>query len=286
MENYIIQAEKHLEDAKKELSKANWFFNRIDKYKAVSLINNSADKYLLGKDHILSKNTYLYGLRIIISSADYMLNYDNCKMCLSYLELCNKYDYQIDDDIIELIIKKIMIYTVNKKIYNMSINFMENIAKNYELFNNLDLALQYYTNAYNYGTTYNLPFTEIRFLKKIAEINIKNNKYMVASGNYKELAIISNKSSTMSIMTSIYLCSSLILKIEFYNEGYMKELITEYSHLYPSFYNSPKYLLITGLIEAYKNKNVDYFDKVITNNLDFDIAIKDVLTYLKNKMIQ
>jgi hypothetical protein len=181
--------------------------------------------------------------------------------------------------------KGIINYLQQTKSYNLIIKIYEEIAINYELFNNIDDALHNYQGAIDYADLSKMNILIIKFSKKIAELNIKINKNIVASKNYRDCGELCLTSELLRFNARVYLLYSLILKIEDYSEEQMKEKIIEYTNLDPKFANSPEYNLINGLVSAYKLKNIAHFNQVIINNIpNFDTHIIQVLEQIKNNM--
>lgn len=287
MDNYISDANKYMEEAKAELSKANWFFNRINKSKAIELMVKSGDSYALGKDYESSINSYFECLTLINNSPELLLDYTTCRIVLLYIERCNTNKNPINN-IAHILLrdKGIINYLQQTKSYNVIIAIYAGIAINYELFNNIDDALYNYQIAIDYADLSKMTALTIKFLKKIAELNVKNNKNIVASKNYRDCGELCLTSDLLRFNARTYLLYSLILKVEECSEEQMKEKIIECTNIDPKFANSPEYNLIYGLVLAYKVKNDDYFNKVITNNVQiFDTHIIQLLEKIKNNIV-
>jgi len=285
LNNHILDGNKHMLEANAELSKANWFFNRINKSKAIESMVKAGDSYALGKDYGLCINSYLDGLKVINNSPDILINFDICKTALGYISMCNKSKIKVNNEIFDLLNSRIVGYLLENKIYNMIVNFYEEIAINYELLDDIELSLKYYQEAINYAEIRKLNTLIIKFCKKMAELNIKNNKYIVGSKHYRECGELCLKSDLLWANAKVYLLYSLILKIEEYSEEQMKEKIIEFTNLDPKLANSPEYNLINGLVSAYKLKNIAHFNQVIVNNKpNFDSHIIQVLEKIKNNI--
>jgi hypothetical protein len=83
---YMTEADKYMELALTELSKSNWWFNRIDTNKAINLLKSAGVSYALIPDFTKSAFAYLMALQLIMTS-DYENKHD---IALSYLGACNE----------------------------------------------------------------------------------------------------------------------------------------------------------------------------------------------------
>ena len=64
---YTNLAVKCQEEVKKELSKADWWFNRIDKNKAIKLLTDASTYFYLAKNYTDSLDTNLQALELSIN---------------------------------------------------------------------------------------------------------------------------------------------------------------------------------------------------------------------------
>ena len=283
---HLIDANKYMEDAKTELSKANWWFNRIDKYKAIELMKKAGITFALIPDYLKSANAYFQILQLIINSPELYIDLTIHKIALLYLEMCNKAKIHIDNSIIDLINNKIIPYLQETKSYRTVNNLLEEISINCDIFGNTDESIKYYQKILGNSELHNDISTKLKILNKMAELNISSNKNTIASDNYMNCAKIALLIPSLKIVVRYYLLYSLILVLDEISEEQMNEKIIEYTDMYPMFSNSPEYNLINGLTIAYKVKNVEYIKQVIINNLkNFDTHIIKVLEELKNKVM-
>jgi len=285
-EKHILDGDKYMSLAEAELAKADWFFNRIDKYKAIQMIIQSGDSYALGKDYAKSIKSYLAGITLISNSPKLLLDYNMCNLMLSYMEMCNKNKTTINNIVLKCLDKKMIIYLQEMKNYNIIIKIYEAIAFNYEIQNNTETALKYYEEASNYAEMTKMKSTTIKLINKIAELNIVVNNKIAAFEKYKECAELCLASDLLKIKSKVYLLYSLMVVIELLNEEQFEEKMIEYKNLCPVFSNSPEYNLIRGLFLANKTKDVEYINNVIANNyLFFDKCIISILENVKNSFI-
>lgn len=148
---HITDAGIYLNEAVAELSKANWFFNKINKSKAINSYISAGESYALGGDYIQSAESYLSGLKVIFSSPELLLDYTMCMLMLQYVELCNRSQIPFDNTALIGLETKIIPYLQETKSYNLIINIYEVIALNYEIFGNREQTLKYYQQAMNYA---------------------------------------------------------------------------------------------------------------------------------------
>lgn len=106
---HMTEADKYMEDAKNELSKADWWFNRIDKYKAIKLMKSAALFYSIIKEYTKTANAYLQALQLITKSPE-LMNLEILLIITPYFDICNTEKMQIDDNVIEFINNKFMAY--------------------------------------------------------------------------------------------------------------------------------------------------------------------------------
>jgi hypothetical protein len=276
--DYIDSAEKYLEQAKVELSKSNWWFNRIDKYKAINLMQKAANDFILGHNENKSKDVCTDALKLFILSDELVINEDIYKIINHYLDMCNKqkiiYDYLFYD----LINNKVITYLHELKMYKNMLELLQKIAMNHELVENYEELMVYYLKILTYTNLYDSTGIKIRTLRKIAELNIKQNDYGNASENYKECARYASQNYSLKFGVKYYLLYSLILILQLLNDEEIKRKIMECLIICPSFSNSPEYNLFIELNKAYREKNDKFLKKVINNNLEnFDNSIIKVL---------
>ena len=277
---------KYILSAKAELLKANWFFNRIDKSKAIDLMIKAGDSYALGKDFAQSAKSYLDGLKVVFSSSELKINCMISKMLLLYVEMCNKSKQKIENDIFQHSDEKIIVYLQEINNYDIITQIYEQIAYNYEIFSNIEESLKYYQYAVNFAEVKKMKMQMIKFLKKIAELNIISNKKLIASNNYKECAELCFNNNLLKKSCRLYLLYSLILRIELFDEEQFDTILTEYKNMCPMFSNSPEYNLIKGLFVANNTNNANYINDIITNNFSiFDMRIISILEELKNNLV-
>jgi tetratricopeptide (TPR) repeat protein len=282
---HIVNAGIYLNEAIKELSKANWFFNRINKSKAINSYIKAGESYALANDYTQSAEAYLSGLTVIFGSQELPLDYTMCMLMIQYVELCNRAKIPVDNGSLVGLEAKIIPYLQEIKSYNLIINIYETIALNYEIVGMDEQAIKYYQRAMNYADAKNMKSLLIKFLTKTADINIKNGKNIMASANYRTCAEIVQSSDLLKSNVKIWLLYSLILKIQTSTEEQMRTKIIECTNLDPKFAGSPEHVLINGLVEAYKVKDIGFINKVIVNNLPyFDTNIIKVLAQIKTSL--
>ena len=282
MDSYITEGDKCVTKAREELSKANWFFNRIDKYKAINLLCKAGNSYSLVKEYNKSTSAYLEGLTVVFNSPEISLDYGVCNMAHCYVEDCNKGNVLIDETVNYSLEKKIIPYLQTTQQFNLIIKIYEQIAVNYERFDNLEKSLRHYQLAKLNAEFKNMKCLTINLLKKMAELNIKSDKNVIASANYRECAELSLTVDLLKSQSKLWLLYSLILEIKNLSEEQMKEKIIKYTDLDPTFSNSPEYHLIIALVKAYKINDIEHINKVIANNsLHFNTTILQVLEQLK-----
>lgn len=66
----IEEGDKFMQEAKVELSKSNWWFNRIDENNAIDLMNQAKNSYYLALEDIKGIDALLQTLNIISKSKD------------------------------------------------------------------------------------------------------------------------------------------------------------------------------------------------------------------------
>jgi hypothetical protein len=287
LEKHILDGDKYVSTARSELSKRDWFYNRIDKNKAIELMNKAGHSYALGKNYIKSSDSYFSGLNVFFNSSKILSDLDHkiCEIVVSYIEMCNKSKKNIDSIIFEYLDKKIINFLQGNKKYSMIIQIYELIACNYEISSDIESTLKYYTNCLNYATMGKMTTCMIKKLKKIAELNIDVGDLTIASKKYRECSELCLTSILLKTECKLFLAYSLILEIELFNEEQFEEKLTECKNLVPVFSNSPEYNLIKGLFLATKTKNGSFINSLIrNNNLLFDASIIQILEKLKNNL--
>jgi len=279
---YTNLALKCQEEVKKELSKADWWFNRINKQKAIKLLTDASTYYYFAKNYIDSLDTNLQALELSISLN--LLDANSYNLIQTYLELSNKILKPINNRILEFVNNKLIPYLEELKAHKLIINILNEIAVNYELFGNKELALNYYNRSLENSKLYDCsPIEKVKLLKKIAEINLSLKKNEISSEKYRECAEISINNYLLKFGVKSYLLYSLILLLDILSEEQINSKVSEYTNKIPLFSNSPEYNLINELIKAYKDKNINFFNQVIKLNRDnFDKAIFEILENIKN----
>lgn len=279
---YTNLAIKCKKEVKKELSKTDWWFNRIDKNKVIKLLTEASTYFYLAKNYIDSFDTNLQALELSISLN--LLDANTYKLTEYYLELLNKISKPVDNTILEFVNNKLIPYLDELKSHKLIINILNEIAINYELFGNRELALNYYNSSLENSKHYDCsPIEKVKLLRKIAEINLLLKKNELSSEKYRECAEISRNNYILKFGVKSYLLYSLILLLNILSEEQMKSKVSEYTNTIPLFSNSPEYNLINELIKAYKHKNINFFNQVIKLNRDnFDKIIFEILENIKN----
>ena len=279
---YTNLAIKCKEEVKKELSKADWWFNRIDKYKAIKLLTETSTYFYLAQNYTDSLDTNLQALELSISLN--LLDTNTYNLIQTYLELSNKISKPINNTILEFVNNKLMPYLEELKAHKLIINILNEIAINYELFGNKEFALNYYNSSLANSKLYDCsPIEKVKILRKIAEINVLLKKNEISSQKYRECAEISRNNYLLKFGVKSYLLYSLILLLDILSEEQMNLKVSEYTNEIPLFSNSPEYNLINELYKAYKEKNINFFNQVIKSNRDnFDKFILEILENIKN----
>lgn len=280
------EADKYMEMAKAELSKSNWWFNRIDEIKAIDLMEKASVSYSLAQNNIKSIDALIQVLEVISKSQNPKLKYKMLNIPLLYLYACNKNKVMIQHFVIDLVNDKIIPYLQEDRMFHKIVDLFSEIAMNNEIFNNNHDAMKYYQYALTYSKMSIKKTSNIKILQKIAELNIRvNNDFNSASENYLECAKFALENSLLKFGVKYYLLYSLILMLDTKTEQQIKEKINEYITIYPIFANSPEYNLINELIESYKVKNIKFIKQVIiSNSQSFDTPIIKFLEQIKNKL--
>jgi len=127
---HVIDGCKYLAEAEAELNKSNWWWNRIDKYKAIILLNNSATSYLLALGIERAITIYIRILQIITSFPKLKLNFDIMKIIINYLKTCNKHKILANIQLLE----KINVDEIKEMLhkYKYIVDYYNDIAYNYE----------------------------------------------------------------------------------------------------------------------------------------------------------
>jgi tetratricopeptide (TPR) repeat protein len=181
---YIVDAEKYENEAKTELAKNGWFFNRIDKYKAIELMNKAGDFYNLGKNYEKSAELYLNVLTLFLQSPELTLKFDVKSKILPYIEICNKINKKIDPKVIELFTAK-FVDKYHNRYFEIS-EIYHQIAINYEIMKDLDNALKNYEDALTYAELCKRDCLMVQILEKMEQLNIQNNNQAEAQKNKEQ----------------------------------------------------------------------------------------------------
>lgn len=283
---HMINGDKYMEEANIELSKANWWFNRINYNKVIELMKKAGVSFALIPDYIKSTTIYLKSLQLIINTPKLDINYGIMyELTISYLKICNEGKIQIDNSIIDFINNKIINFLQETETFPLINDLFHELIINYETFNNITESLKYCQESIRYEKlNYNITGVCIIF-KKMAELNIKINQYTIASNNYKDCITIMVKNPLLIYSVRYYMLYSLILLLDEIAEQQMSEQINDYIKVYPMFSNSYEYSLLKRLIHSYKIKNVDSFQDAINNYPGtLDTHIIKVLEQFKNNM--
>lgn len=277
---HIQEGDKYMKLSKDEQNKFNFIFNRTDNQKVIEYLNKSAESYLLGKDDLKGIESYLLIVKYILNKPS-MINRYTSNLFLSYIELCNKCKINVDVDAFNLL-KKI-INELNDN--NMISKILKNLAFNYEITGNIDKAIEYYEESVNYAELCKIKCFSV--VKKIAELGILSNNYLLASNKYKECA---NFTLISKFQVADCLLYYLILKMESLNEEQFNNELNYCVDLCPLFsykndsYNYSHSDFACGLFTSIKTQNKQYIETIISNKYRlFDIHITKVLKNILNK---
>jgi tetratricopeptide (TPR) repeat protein len=259
----------------KELSKYDWFFNRIDYYKVYRTLYEAGRLYYIIHKYKESASAFLQALTL--KKMDY-LPLDNT-MIKEYITSCMDGNIDISNDLLQKINNKITYNIDMAEIY-------EKLGDYYNNNKNFGDAMKYYNKSleirknikHNGNSTVNL-------LKKIAKLNIDINYKREASKYYEECAMMLSTNNLLKFGLNRCLLYSLITLLDISTIENLNEKIKEYENKYSIFSNSPEYILFQQLMKAYIDKNSKHIKQVITSNTgDFEQCILQILETICNRM--